>query len=138
MEKAVKCRRICAGSGEGEALVCTEPIGFNFSIDVVTGRIMEHGHSLEGVSIKDKVLIFPYGKGSTGGSYVLYQLARAKTGPAAIINLNTEPIIASGAIMGGIPTVDHLEDDPYELIETGDFVRVNADEGIVTVVKKVW
>ena len=136
MEKTVVCRRICAGIGEGEALVCKEPIGFNFSIDIMTGQIIEHGHSLEGVSIKDKVLIFPYGKGSTGGSYVVYQLARANTGPAAIINLNTETIIASGAIMGGIPTVDHLEEDPYEFINTGDFVRVNADEGTVTVVKK--
>ena len=136
MEKTVMCRCICAGIGEGEALVCKEPIGFNFSVDVTTGQIIERGHSLEGVSIKDKVLIFPYGKGSTGGSYVVYQLARAKTGPVAIINLNTETIIASGAIMGGIPTVDHLDEDPYEFINTGDFVRVNADDGTVTVVKK--
>jgi predicted aconitase with swiveling domain len=136
MEKSVKARVISKGVGEGEALICTKPIGFNFGVDVSTGKINEYAHELEGVSFKDKVLIFPHGKGSTGGSYVLYQVAKAGTAPAAIINLNTETIIACGAIMGGIPVVDHMEEDPYRLIENGDHVKVDAVKGIVTIKKK--
>jgi hypothetical protein len=67
---------------------------------------------------------------------VVYQLAVGGTGPKAIINLNTETIIAVGAIMGGIPVVDHLEKDPFPIIETGDYVKVDAVKGVVEVIKK--
>jgi len=131
----LKGRSISKGSAEGEALVCRQPIGFNFGIDVDSGVITEYNHELFGKSIKDKILLFPHGKGSTGGSYVVYQLAKNKTGPRAIINMTTETIIAVGAIMGGIPVIDSLEKDPYGLISDGDQVKVDADQGIVTIEK---
>ena len=136
MSTKMKCRVISKGIGEGEALVCRQPIGFNFGVEVDTGTINEYNHELEGVSFKGKVLIFPHGKGSTGGSYVVYQVAKAGTAPAAIINLNTETIIAVGAIMAGIPVVDHMEENPYELIQNGDHVKVDALNGLVTIEKK--
>lgn len=136
MPKTIVCRKISKGYGEGKALLCSQPIGFNFGVDVPTGTITEHGHELEGQSFQDRVLVFPHGKGSTGGSYVVYQTAAEKTAPAAIINLNTETIIAAGAIMGGIPVVDHLAENPYDVIEDGDWVKVDATNGVVTVVKK--
>ena len=136
MSIKLKARTISPGYGEGEALICTDPLGFNHGVIIETGVIKEHGHQLEGVSIKDKVLIFPHGHGSTGGSYVVYQLARAGTGPRAVINLNTENIIAVGAIMGGLPVVDHLEDDPFSRIRNGDWVKVDADNGLVEIVAK--
>lgn len=135
MKTKLKCRVISKGVAEGEAIVSRQPIGFNFCVDVDTGIYTERGHELEHLSIRDKVLVFPHGKGSTGGSYVVYQLAKNKTGPAAIINVLTEPIIAVGAIMGEIPVVDSLEADPFESIENGDYVRVDAVNGFVEVEK---
>lgn len=129
-------RTISKGRASGEALVCHQPIGFNFGVNVANGVITEYNHEIFGKSIKDKVLLFPHGKGSTGGSYVLYQLAKNKTGPVAIINLTTEAIIAVGAIMGGIPVVDQLEKDPYDFISDGDFVIVDATQGTVMIEKK--
>lgn len=131
----LKGRPISKGCAEGEALVCRQPIGFNFGIDVSSGVITEHNHELLGQSIKDKILLFPHGKGSTGGSYVVYQMAKSGTGPKAIINLTTETIIAVGAIMGGIPVIDSLEKNPYDLISNGDHVKVDADQGIVAIDK---
>lgn len=136
MAITVKGRTISKGCASGEALVCRQPIGFNFGVDVANGVITEYNHELFGRSIKDKILLFPHGKGSTGGSYVVYQLAKGKTGPKAIINLTTETIIAVGAIMGGIPVVDQLEKDPYGLIADGDYVTVDATQGIVTIERK--
>ncbi|HOG15728.1 MAG TPA: DUF126 domain-containing protein [Syntrophales bacterium] len=136
MALTLRGRTISKGRATGEALVCRQPIGFNFGVDVANGVITEYGHELFGRSIKDKVLLFPHGKGSTGGSYVVYQLARSKTGPVAIINVTTETIIAVGAIMGGIPVVDQLEKDPYGLISDGDTVTVDATRGLVTIEKK--
>jgi uncharacterized protein len=131
----LKGRSISKGRTEGEALVCRQPIGFNFGIDVESGVITEYGHELFGKSIKDKILLFPHGKGSTGGSYVVYQLAKNKTGPKAIINMTTETIIAVGAIMGGIPVIDSLEKNPYDLIANGDYIKVDADQGLITIEK---
>jgi predicted aconitase with swiveling domain len=131
----VKGRSISKGCAEGEALVCRQPIGFNFGIDVSNGVITEYKHELFGKSIKDRILLFPHGKGSTGGSYVVYQLAKNKTGPKAIINMTTETIIAVGAIMAGIPVIDSLEKNPYDLIFDGDHVKVDADHGLVVIEK---
>ncbi len=129
-------RSISGGCAEGEALVCREPIGFNFGVNTENGVITENNHPLKGRSIKDKVLIFPYGKGSTGGSFVIYQLAKNKTGPKAMINLTTETIIAVGAIIGGIPVMDSLKENPLDLIDDGDWIRVDADQGTVSITKK--
>jgi predicted aconitase/predicted aconitase with swiveling domain len=136
MVEKIKARIISSGYSEGEALICSQPLGFNHGVVIETGVIKEQGHELEGISIKDKVLIFPHGHGSTGGSYVVYQLAKAGTGPNAVINLNTENIIAVGAIMGGMPVVDHMEKDPFSFIKNGDWIRVDAVQGTVEVIPK--
>jgi predicted aconitase with swiveling domain len=132
----MKARTIARGVAEGEALVSPKPLGFNLGVDVERGVIIESGHPLEGVSFKDKVFVFPNGKGSTGGSYVVYQLFREKTGPCAMINLKTDTIVAAGAIMGGLPTVDNLSPEDYGYIETGDWVKVDSINGLVEVAKK--
>jgi len=121
---------ISPGKIEGEAIVSTEPIGFYGGIDINTGIVIEKGHMLEGQSVKDKVLVFPNGKGSTVGSYVIYGIAKNKVGPKAIVNKETETIVATGAILAGIPCVDGIDIDQ---INTGDMLMVNADEGIVEI-----
>ena len=94
----MKGRTISPGKAEGKAIVSPEPIGFYGGIDIKTGIVIEKGHPLEGEKITGKILVFPCGKGSTVGSYVIYGLAKNKVGPAAIINKETETIVATGAI----------------------------------------
>ncbi len=132
----LKGRTISRGSVEGEVLISRDPISFLGSVDPKTGIIIEEKHALSGMSIKGKVLIFPHGKGSTVGSYVMYQLKKNGAAPAAIINLETEPIVAVGAIISEIPLVDMLERNPYEVLKDGDFVLVNGSEGYVELIKK--
>jgi hypothetical protein len=114
-------RVIKAGTAEGAALVSPEPIGFLGGVDGETGVVTEQGHPLEGQCVAGRVLVFPTGKGSTVGSYVLYQLATLDRAPAAIVNAESEPIVAVGAIIGEIPMVDRV---PIAEIHTGDRVRV--------------
>ncbi len=117
-------RCIRAGTAEGEALVSPEPIGFLGGVDPETGLVVEPGHSLQGQCVTGKVLVFPTGKGSTVGSYTLYRMATAGTAPAAIINAESEAIVAVGAIIGDIPMVDLV--DIGEL-RTGDWVHVDGE-----------
>lgn len=117
-------RIIKAGNAEGVALVSTEPVSFFGCIDPDTGVVTEKGHVLEGKSVKDTVLVFPSGKGSTVGSYALYRLKKNGAAPAAIINRECEAIVAVGAIISDIPCVDKID---IEKIKGGDRVKVEGN-----------
>jgi len=124
----MKGRMITPGTAQGEAIVSRDPIGFYGGIDAKSGRVIEKGHPLEGQSVTGKVLVFPCGKGSTVGSYVIYGLKRNGVAPAAIVNKETETIVATGVILAGIPCVDGIDIDQ---IKSGDMIRVKADDGLV-------
>jgi len=125
-------RGIARGSGSGKVLVSPAPISFLSGVDPETGIVIEKGHPLFGKEITGRVLVFPHGKGSTVGSYVLYALSRNGHAPAAMINREAEPIIAVGAIISNIPLVDHLEGD-LSLIRDGVDVRVDGTTGTVEI-----
>ncbi len=126
----MKGRTISPGKARGEAIVSKEPIGFYGGIDPKTGVVIEKGHELEGKSVKDKILVFPQGKGSTVGSYVIYGMKKNEVAPAAIVNKDTETIVATGVILAGIPCVDGIDIDK---IKTGDKLKIDADEATVEV-----
>ena len=127
----IKGRGIFKGVAKGEALVMKQPFSFLGGVNPDTGIIIERGHDLEGQSVAGKILLFPKGKGSTGGSYVLMEMKHQGVAPKAIINLKTETIIAVGAILAEIPLIDQLEQDPFQLITTGDFLEVDGDRIIL-------
>ena len=129
----LKGRKVMGGVAEGEALVSMDSVSFYGGIDPVTGIIVDPGHSSKGENITGKVFVFPTGKGSTVGSYVIYRMAKLGTAPAAIINIETEAILATGCVISDIPLVDKLDQDPLKVIKNGMRVRVNADEGTVKI-----
>lgn len=135
-ELVLKGHKVVGGSAEGEALVTRDCISFMGSVNPNTGVITEKGHQLEGKNISNKILIYPSGKGSTGGSYMLYDMAQRGTAPKAIVNIRAEAVTAIGAIMGEIPMVDRVEKNPLEVLNTGDYVRIEADKGLVVVLRR--
>ena len=124
----IRGRGIAGGQGKGPLLVSPVPLSFLSGVDPASGIIVEKGHPLQGACITGTVLAFPFGKGSTVGSYVLYALSRNGHAPAAIINTEAEPIIATGAIIGGIPMVDRI-DIPMSRLRNGVQVQVDGDSG---------
>ena len=126
----MKGRTISPGKAEGKAIVSSEPIGFYGGIDAKTGIVIEKGHPLEGKKVTGKILVFPCGKGSTVGSYVIYGLAKNGVGPVGIINKETETIVATGVILAGIPCVDQIDIDK---IKDGDIINLNADNATVEI-----
>jgi predicted aconitase with swiveling domain len=131
----IKGRKIVGGWAEGAALVSQDPVSFYGGIDPVTGVVIEHGHVVEGECVTGKVFVFPTGKGSTVGSYVIYRMAKLETAPAAIVNLETEVILATGCVISDIPLVDRIGEETFDGLESGMVLRVDADAGTVEVVK---
>ena len=133
MAKQLKARRIVEGYAEGEAIVTKDGISFMGTVNPKTGVIIERKHEIEGEHLKDKILVYPRGKGSTGGSYMLYDAVKNGVGPAGIINVEGEAVTVIGAIIAELPMVDKVD---INEIETGDYVYLNATEGTIRVIKK--
>jgi predicted aconitase with swiveling domain len=121
-------RGIAKGRASGPLLVSPAPISFLGGVDPATGVVIEKGHPLQGTSITGTVLAFPYGKGSTVGSYVIYALSRNGHAPKAIVNTEAEAIIATGAIIGGIPMIDRIS-VPLDRLKSGTSVTVDGSTG---------
>ena len=128
----IKCHRVACGSARGPALVTREAISFLGNVDANTGMVVDPAHELFGQCIAGKVLIFPGGKGSTVGSYVIYQLKKRGLAPLAMINIRSEPIVAVGAIISGIPLVDRVGEEILRIL-SGTVVEVDADRRLVRV-----
>lgn len=124
--RMLRGRAVVSGRAAGSALVSERPISFLGGIDPETGAVIEKGHPLEGQTVAGRVLVFPSGKGSTVGSYVLYRLAQAGLAPAAIINAVSEPIVAVGALIANIPMLDQVDISAFR---TG--MRVELDGEVI-------
>lgn len=126
----LKGRKITKGKARGVALVSKKPLSFLGGVDPKTGIVKDVESDIRGESIKDKILVFPRGNGSTVGSYVLYQLKKNGVAPKAIIVEEAETIVATGAIIAEIPMVDKVD---ISKIKSGQVVEVDADEGEVVI-----
>lgn len=133
MEVLLKGRPIVPGIAKGTALVSTKPISFLGGVDPETGVVIEREHDLYGKSIKDSVLCFPSGHGSTVGSFVLYSLARRGLAPRAIVNSVADSVVVVGAIIANIPMVDEID---ITKINTGEVVEVDGGSGIIRIFRK--
>lgn len=131
----MKCHRLAKGYGEGNALVSKDPICF-YLVEPKTGIVREKEHHLDGQSVAGKVLVFPTGKASSAVQMDgLVKLLLNKNAPSAMIVTDAEPVLVGSAVLTKIPLVDRLERNPFETINSGDFVKVDADKGIVTITK---
>jgi uncharacterized protein len=92
-------RTLVPGEAEGPALVLDEPISFWGGLDPETGRVIDAHHPQVGVELTGTVLVMPSGRGSSSSSSVLLEAVHAGTGPAAIVMLEPDPIVALGAIV---------------------------------------
>ena len=129
-------RKVVGGCAEGEALVTKETISGWGGIDPMTGTVIETHHELRGVSFRERVLVFPGAKGSSGWSNAFQMTRLAGAAPKAMVFNRMNTKIALGAVVTHAPTVTELDQDPLAVVETGDWVRVDGDRGIVEVTKR--
>jgi predicted aconitase with swiveling domain len=129
-------RKVVGGSAEGEALVTKDTISGWGGINPIEGVIVERRHELRGQSFKGKVLVFPGAKGSSGWANTFHVARLSGAAPAAMIFNEMTTKIALGAVVMHCPSVTDLDLNPLEVIKTGDWVKVDADRGIIEVTKR--
>ncbi len=136
--KTVKARVLVAGQGSGLALVLTEPLSLWGGLDAATGEIIDRRHPQSGAIVTARVLVLPYGRGSSSASSILLEAVRNHTAPAAIITSDADAILALGAAVaremyGVSPPVVVLDANDYAQIRDGQFLCV-SETGDVTAV----
>lgn len=122
------------GKAEGRAIVSTLPISWFTSMDVY-GNIIDKENDLFGKNIAGSILISPFFKGSTAASTRIYEMVCKGSAPKAIIVSQADSVTLSGAILGDIPLVHHVDRNPCDVIKTNDYVIMDAETGTVSVRK---
>ena len=128
-------RTVVGGCTEGEALVTRDTISGWGGVNPMSGTIIETRHELRGQSFKDKVLVFPGAKGSSGWSAVFHMTRLTGTAPKAMLFNEMTTKIALGAVVMRVPAITDFDVDPLAVIESGDWVKVDANRALVEVIK---
>jgi predicted aconitase with swiveling domain len=138
MATTIKCRPLVAGYGRGKILTTQQNISFWGGVDPASGMIIDPRHELFDQPITGKVLAFPYGKGSAAAPLVLLELAKQGTAPAAIINIEIDPLLVAGPIISKhfygttIPVVA-LPRAAFDRLQTGQTAAVDGIRGEIVI-----
>ena len=125
--KEFTCHTISPGLVEGEVLLSTDPILF-YQTDPKTGILTEPGHCLEGQCVRDKIVVFPGGKGSSVvQADGMYKLAMAGTAPKGFVVELLDTVLVSSAIIMEMPMVDGVEPAFYSAVKSGDWIRLDTE-----------
>ena len=127
----IKGRCEWPGKVEAEALVSPIPLEGFANVDPVNGYTTERGHPLFKIPFEGKVLVFPSPRGS--GGFMGY--GRGKL-PAAFVHTEGNTLSVACVMCARVPAMTDFETDPVPLIDTGDMVFVNADEGYIEITKR--
>ena len=124
------------GIGKGKVLKTSQSISFWGGVDPATGLVNDPRHELFNQSVAGRVLVFPFGKGSSTGSLIMLELARINRAPAAIVNVRTEPILATGPIVckhfyGKEIPIICLDEKALQKLQTGQNVTVDATANVI-------
>lgn len=136
MNIIIRGRKIVGGCAEGEALVTKETLSGFGGIDKATGMVIDKRHELYGKSVAGKILVLPGAKGSSSFSVFCHTIRLNGVAPRAVLYNVTTSKMALGAVVMHAPAMTDFDLDPLAMIESGDWVRIDADHGIVEVRKK--
>ena len=119
----------------GEVILNSQPVSFFGDFDTETGDCINPDHDMVERSVKDKILVFPSGAGSTVGSYSLINLSLNDAAPKAILVNQSDPVILIGCCVADIPHVHRFTEDITKALKDGMKVKVDSERGVVEVVE---
>ncbi len=117
---------IVTASVKGELVVVERQLSFYGDIDPENGVLKLDSKS---ISIKGKILAFPYSSGSTVGSYIICRMKKLGTHPKAMITLKAEPIVIIGCLISGIPLFHKVDPKFFKENSTGEFANIKTVNG---------
>lgn len=119
---------IVKGKARGKVMKAKNPINFLGAVDKKTGVIRDDKHDMYQKSIKDSILVFPHGIGSSVGAYTIYSLKSNDSAPSAMICAKADLSVASGCALANIPLVIVTQEE-YDSLQDGKEITLDADAG---------
>jgi predicted aconitase with swiveling domain len=117
---------LVSGKVQGIVLKSQKPINFLGTVDKKTGIISDKNHDLFEKSIKDTILVFPSGVGSSVGAYTIYSIKSNNTAPLAMICQKADLTVATGCALTNIPLII-ISDEEFSSIENGMKISLDTD-----------
>ena len=119
---------IVKGKAKGKIMKSNSPINFLGAVDKKTGIIRDNKHDMFQKSLKDSILVFPHGIGSSVGAYTIYSLKSNGSAPAAMICTKADLSVASGCALANIPMVI-ANQEQYDSLLDGQEITLDAESG---------
>lgn len=119
---------IVKGKAQGQVMIAKKPINFLGAVDKKTGEIRDEKHDLFGKSLAGKILVFPFGIGSSVGAYTIYSLKSNNCAPLAMICSKADITTASGCALANIPLVLATKEE-YDSLTDGKKILLDAESG---------
>ncbi len=119
---------IVKGKAKGKIMKTNIPINFLGAVDKKTGVIRDQKHDLFEKSLKNSILVFPHGIGSSVGAYTIYSLKSNDSAPAAMICTKADLSVVSGCALANIPMVI-ANQEQYDSLVDGQEITLDAESG---------
>ena len=116
---------IVQGNAQGKVLKTTNPINFLGAVDKKTGIIRDKKYDIFEKSIKDTILVFPHGIGSSVGAYTIYSLKSHQSAPVAMICQKADLTVASGCALANIPMIV-VSNDEFDSLHNGSKMSIDT------------
>ena len=116
---------IVQGTAQGTVLKTSSPINFLGAVDKKTGTIRDKKYDIYEKSIKDTILVFPHGIGSSVGAYTIYSLKSNNSAPVAMICTKADLTVASGCALANIPMIV-VSNEEFNSIQDGNKITVDT------------
>ena len=117
---------LVSGKIKGTVLKSDNPINFLGTVDKKTGIISDKNHDLYQKSMKDTVLVFPSGVGSSVGAYTIYSIKSNETAPLAMICKKADLTVATGCALANIPMIT-ISDEEFNSIKNGMEISLDTE-----------
>ena len=116
---------IVQGNAQGKVLKSTNPINFLGAVDKKTGIIRDKKYDIFEKSMKDTVLVFPHGIGSSVGAYTIYSLKSNQSAPITMICTKSDLTVASGCALANIPMIV-VSNEEFDSIQDGNQITIDT------------
>lgn len=129
MTQVIEGKSLVAGVAAGTLVISQEPFSFFGGFDFASGQIVDPRLDVFGQNLRGKIFAYPRGKGSSSTAGVILEALRQGVAPLAIINVESEKILAVGVIVAEIafgwslPIISITEAD-YGRLRSGDQLEI--------------
>ncbi len=109
---------LVSGKVEGIVLKSSDPINFLGTVNKKTGIISDKNHDLFEKPVKNTILLFPSGIGSSVGAYTIYSIKSNDAAPLAMVCQKADLTVATGCALANIPLII-INEEEFASIKNG-------------------